>query len=260
MKSCCSVLCLLFACSSAVAFAQKPDAQEPVGIFLSRGEYNQFMGSVKSVAAEDPEMLPMIGLINDIVLNQPIGSTGKQYGTESGTLGLLADAEIRGEIEMVDDQYRELQDLNADLQKRMAEQLRDLDFSDSKNVVSQIRGIREQAEKDLSGVLLPHQLKRLQQIRAQSQLRRRSLVDLLTSDPLKSELEITDAQSDALKESEQQIEAELARDIARLQEAARKKLISSLNLQQQQKVEDIFGELFSFKLPAKAEPSGKRSK
>jgi hypothetical protein len=260
MKSSSLVLCFLFAFSSATAYAQKPDSQEPVGIFATRGEYNQFMGSVKMAAAEDPEMQSMIGMINDIVLNQPIGSTSKQYGTDSGTLGLLGDADIRGDIEMVDDQYKQLQDMNADIQKRMAEQMRGLDFSDSKNVASQIRGIREQAEKDLNGVLLPHQLKRLQQIRAQSQLRRRSLVDLLTNDPLKTELEITDPQSDALRESEKQIEEELARDIARLQEAARKKLISSLNQSQQERVEDIFGELFNFKPPAKPERENKSRK
>ena len=68
------------------------------------------------------------------------------------------------------------------------------DCSDSKNIVSQIRGLRDQAEQDLDGVLLPHQLQRLGQIRSRSQLRNRSLADLLTSELLKSELEISDEQ------------------------------------------------------------------
>lgn len=244
MKLAFVVLSLLFAVATIPAFAQKPTQPETYGIFQTRDEYHQFMGSVKQAAANDPEIQSMIGLINDIVLEQPIGSTSKRYGSEAGNLGLLVDPAVRGDIEMLDDQYKELQELNSEVQKRLAQQLRDLDFSDSKNIVSQIRGLREQAERDLDGVLLPHQLQRLGQIRSRSQLRSRSLADLLTSEPLKTELAISDEQSDELRETEKQIEEELARDIANLREAARKELISRLNRSQRDRVEEIFGDTF----------------
>ena len=72
--------------------------------------------------------------------------------------------------------------------------------------------------------------------------------------------EPADAQPDALKESGKQIQEQLARDIARLQKAARKKLISSPNPSQQERGEVLFGELFDFKPPAKPERDNKSKK
>lgn len=249
MKS--RILFVTFATVSiaSTTFAQKPDSNssQTYGVFQTQEEYHHFMGSAKQAAASNPEMQAMIPMLNDIALNQPIGSTNQQYGGAAGTLDLLADPEIRQDIEMVDDQYEELQTLNADIQKRMGEQLRSLDFSDSENIANKIRGIRDTAEQELNGVLLPHQVKRLQQLATQTQLRRRSFIDLLTSDPLKSRLEISDTQSEDLKKTAAEIEADLAREIARLQSDARKKLLSRLTQKQQTQVEEVFGESFEFK-------------
>jgi hypothetical protein len=242
---------LMFVCLATTVHGQKPVDAESYGMFQTRDEYHHFMGAVKQTAAGDAELQSMIGLINDIVLNQPIGSTDKQYGGTSSTPGLLADPGVRDEIGMMDDQYHELQELNSDIRKRMGDRLREIDFSDSKSAIAQIRDIQKQADQDLNSVLLPHQVQRLRQIRIRSQLRQRSLVDLLTSDPLKSELEISDDQSQQLKQAEQEIQEELAREIAKLQESARKKLLSKLNRSQQERVEEIFGAAFEFQRPSK---------
>lgn len=238
-------------------FAQKPVDDGPVGMFSSRQDYYDFMGEVKTSARTDPELGAMIPLINDIALQQPFGSTARQYRTAGSQLGLLSDSRIREDIEMVDDQYQELQAHHDQVQKRLAEQLRGLDFTDSENVVGQIRRIRDEAETELNAVLLPHQVARLRQIRMQSQLRRRSFVDLLTSDPLKSELAITENQQEALETTEQEIEAEMQREIARLREQVRDRLLAKLNATQRSQIEEMFGDAFEFRESARQKSGDK---
>ena len=242
----CSLVCALLFCDQATA--QKEEG--PVGIFNSQSEYHEFMGGVKQAAYGEggsPELQAMVPLLNDIALNKPVGWTAAEYGTDGSTLGMLADSDVRSELEMQDDQYEELQDLNAQIQKRAAEQIRGLDFSDSENLVSQIKSIRDSAIDDLNGVLLPHQVERLKQLRMQSLLRRKSVVEILTSDPVKTNLEITDDQSDDLKKKEKEIEEELQREIAKLREKAREKLLGSLRPTQKEAVEKMFGDTYKFK-------------
>lgn len=255
--------CFLFRLTIVVALAaifctSDVNAQKgegPVGIFNSQAEYGEFMGGVKQAAygaGGSPELQAMVPMLNDIALNKPVGWTAAEYGTESSTLGMLADKDIRSDLEMLDDQYAELKELNAEIQKRAAEQIRGLDFSDRENLVSQIRKIRESAVNDLNGVLLPHQVDRLKQIQMQRLLRRQSLIDILTSDPVKTKLEITDEQSDDLKEREKEVEEELQREIAKLREKAREKLLSPLRATQKEAVEKMIGEIYDFK----TEPRG----
>lgn len=245
--------------------AQKPSQDDgPVGVFSSRTEYDQFMGTAKRTAYGpdgSPELQAMIPMLNDIALNQPIGMTAEQYDTaERSTLGLLSDKAIRGEIEMIDSQYDQLQNLNTDIQKRMAQQIRGLDFSNTDSLVDRIRQLRDQAQTDLNSLLLPHQLERLQEIRMQSLLRRRSLVDVLTNDPIKSKVKITDEQSDELREAEKEIAAELRQKIAKLQEEAREQLLSRLKPAQKQEVKKMIGDAFEFANAENKTKAGSRAK
>lgn len=233
----------------ALAFGQKPEpatTASEFGIFQNQNEYYDFMGNLKSQGASNPELMALVPLVNDIVLQQPIGSTGSKYNATGTTLGLLADAEVRGELEMLDEQYKDLQATQQAIQKRAAEQLRQLDFSDLGGVDKRIREIRDQSERELQQTLLPHQMDRLRQILAQSQLRRRSLIEVLTSEPIKSRLEIGDKQSTDLKSAERRISDDLERQIQELRDQARQKLLSQLKRSQRQQVEDLFGEPFAF--------------
>lgn len=226
------------------SFAQQDE--QTYGIFATQDQYYQFMGDIKREGADNPELMAMVPMINDIVLGQPIGSTGQKYNATNSTLGLLSNANVRKELEMVDDQYEDLKRANEEIQQRAAEQLRELDLSDIKSATAQILAIRDQSENDLQATLLPQQMKRLRQLVAQNQLRRLSLVEILTREPMKSNFAITDRQGDDLKEQEIQIEAELEKQIAELRENARKKLLNVLNSRQQKEVEEWIGESFEF--------------
>ncbi len=244
-----SILILILVLSPSVVFGQKNAADaapQSYGIFQTQGEYFQFMGTLKREGAGNPELMAMVPMINDVVLERPFGSTGNKYNAASSTLDLLADPSVRKDLEMVDSQYEELQKANESIQRQAVDQLRSLELSNLKNVTDRILAIRDQSENKLQETLLPHQMDRLRQILAQSQLRRRSLVDILTSEPLKSRLEITDTQSKELKEEEKEIEEDLQKQIAQLRAEARKRLLSKLKSRQQEQVEQLFGDTFDF--------------
>ncbi len=220
--------------------------QSNYGIFDTQDEYYEFMGSVKQEGATNPELMAMVPMINDVVLGRPLGSTGKRYNATNSVLGLLSNESVRKELEMVDDQFADLKKTNAEIHRKVAEQLKNLDLSDMQSAAEKMLAIRDQSEQDLQATLLPHQLKRLRQIAAQNQLRYRTLVEVLTSEPMKSEFEINDDQSEKLKKAEQEIQQELEREIAQLRLKARKKLLSQLRKDQQDEVESWLGDRFEF--------------
>ena len=117
--------------------------------------------------------------------------------------------------------------------------------------MKRLREIGQQAANDLEDVLLPHQLERLRQIGLRSRLRYHSLVDVLTSDPVKSEIGLSNDQAASLRKSEREIRDELEKQIAELREKARKKLLSNLSRSQQEQVEQMMGPEFAFRDPGK---------
>lgn len=246
---------VFFVLANATVFGQKNTSEDgPVGIFPTRGEYNQFMGEAKR-AAYGPngnrKLISMIPMLNDIALNRPIGSTagmspGKKSPAMTSNLSLLSNDRVREELEMVDSQYEELKERNSQIQKRAADQIRQLDFSDRVNLVSRIQAIRDEANNDTRAVLLPHQIDRLKQIRMQALLQQSSLVEVLTSDPVKTELEISRDQAKELKEFESIVQADLAKEIAKLREAARSRLLAKLSATQEKRAKELIGEVFVF--------------
>ena len=93
--------------------------------------------------------------------------------------------------------------------------------------------------------LLPEQESRLRQVAYHIQMRRRSVIDVLTTDPLAKELELTEAQKKALRKSAREIEEEFAVELAKLREQAKQKLFSNLSRAQQRKLSEILGEEFT---------------
>ena len=257
-----SGLFLIVATTPALGQKEAED-DGPVGIFGSGAEYDQFMSNAKQAAygpGGNPELQAMIPMLNDIALAKPFGWTNQQYGGQGSTLDLLSDEKVRAELEMMDEQYEDMQRMNEEVQQRVAEQIRNLDFSDRENLASKIREIRDQATEDLNSVLLPHQMDRLTQMQARSQLRYRSLAEVLTSNPLKSQLEITDEQAEELREAEEEIEQELAEEIANLRARARERLIGRLKRDQQEQIEEIFGDLTESPTTSRLDRRNKRKR
>jgi len=226
------------------AQAQKGESDGPVGIFESRSEYNDFMGGIKGAAYGEngtAEMQALVPIVNDLVLEKPVGSTANEYGL-GGRMGLLADEGVRKELEMVDSQYEELKEINREIQQQAALQLRELDFGDA-GWIDRVREIRQMATDKVNSVLLPHQIERLRQLRLGRELQQRTLVDLITSDPIKTELEISDEQTEILRAEEKKVLEELEKEIARLRLQARDRLLGKLRADQAKRVKEMIGDV-----------------
>ena len=252
-----SIVCL----PANPVLAQKGDEPESFGVFETRQQYHDFMGQAKGLAYGDngsAELQAMIPMLNDVVLQRPIGSIAGQHKSTGALMDLLSNKSIREDIEMVDHQYEDLKELNNEIQSKVANRVRELDFSDPDKLQGQLLAIRKMASDNLNSVLVAHQLTRLRQIAAQAQLRRRSFAEILTSQPLKEELEISDSQKDLLLEQEEEIEAELREQIAELRLKAREKLISNLEPAQQTQAKELLGEEFDFSSLSRGEKQDRK--
>ena len=77
-------------------------------------------------------------------------------------------------------------------------------------------------------MLLPHQVDRLKQLSLQMQMRHQGPGGALISQQLVKELGITDAQKERLQRAARDAQAHVRAEMERLQEQARKKVMSEL--------------------------------
>jgi hypothetical protein len=209
--------------------------------FTDRAEQDAFMGSLKQSAAENPELHGSVMLINDLVTGQPIGATGQQFGVISTQSGLLANEEFRAELDISDRQFAEMQMRQTEWMDQMRRELKSADRSDLGAVLRSLQQREREALQSLEAILLPPQRRRWQQALWEQQLRRRSLATLLSEAPLKDTLNVTDRQAEQLRELEAKLDQEIAQEVARLQLAAREKILGQLTPTQQSEAERILG-------------------
>ncbi len=229
--------------------------------FADRAEQDDFIRGLKLAAVENPELHGSVAMINDLMTGQPLGATGQRFGLVSDGIGVLANESFRAELDISDSQYRELQTLQENWTARARKDLKSADRSDLSAILHSISTSQSEVERSLRSVLLPHQQRRLEQALWEQQLRRKSLATLLSEDPLKETLQVTDQQAQDLLEFETKLNEEIALEIARLEYSARLKLLTRLNASQQTQATEILGpalkELSQRPLDAKPNPKAK---
>ena len=187
-----------------------------------------------------------------------------RLGTPSGNSGmmnLLQNKSIREEIELVDDQYKKMQDFYKSRQASIMKEVQALikpaaGGGKKSNESVQLRGkkIKEmidkqqkEAEDKLKDLLLPHQLKRLEQVSHQVRMKNSGTLNSLTRGKLKEELDLSDDDVKNLKDKSKSIQKKLEEDIAKLRAKAKKDLLKELSPKQQRKLEEILGDKFEYK-------------
>jgi len=178
-------------------------------------------------------------------------STAKPPGTKMpDVMSILQNPSVRHEIEMVDEQYEDLQERRSEIVRSMNEQIQGLlkaqGNADPLALREQIGRIRAKAEEATEKAVLPFQFERLKQLRYHVLMRRLGAVNVLTNDPLASELGLSEEQKEELRESAKEIDEELAREIAKLHSQAMQKLFSRLKNDQQAKLSKIMGDEFHY--------------
>ena len=173
----------------------------------------------------------------------------------SGLMKLLQNAGVRKELQIGEVQYRDflrLKDtITAELNGKIVSRLlEDNAQFDPVRLREQIANLRNGVSAEMEKLFVPAQLERLKQLAYQTQMAKRSVVDVLTSEPVASELNLSDKQKADLRKAAHEIEQEFAREVAKLRTKAKQKLFSRLKSDQQRKLSKIVGDEFDYQSDA----------
>jgi hypothetical protein len=185
--------------------------------------------------------LAVVGLmlLTSVAMAQPQGRGNRQGGRGPGggmfgggggmgKVMLLMRDDVRKHLDLLDEQ---VEDLQAAAQKSF-QSMRNPDERD---------GAMKELDKTIGEVLLPHQMKRLDQISMQQQMRGgRGLL----SDDMVATLKITDAQKGKIEARQEQIRDELNKKIAELRKQYEGKILDELTATQRAKLKEMVGEPF----------------
>ncbi len=170
----------------------------------------------------------------------------------------LGNEQVVKELEIVPDQKEKLAKLRGELQMKISEAYKSINFNDiapedrTAKYYEVLNRANEDVAKEVENVLLPHQLKRLKQIMTQMRMAQLGYGGAATlgGDDLASELGITDEQLEALKKKELEVREEMQKKTQefykQLQADAREQLLDVLTPAQRKKLTEILGEKFEW--------------
>jgi Spy/CpxP family protein refolding chaperone len=201
----------------------------------------------------------LIAVAADSAMAQPGGGRGGRGGGRGGGFGggfggnsaldLLQNQSVQQELELLDDQIKQVEDLaqNNNSRDRIREafaQLRDLPDDQRREKFGEIMAsIREETEKQLDTILLPHQSERLKQIQNQLAARRGGSG---ISGQLAEELGITEQQQEEMRTVAEKAFAEMREKQEQLRQQAQDQILSVLTKAQRKKYDDLMGEPFDY--------------
>lgn len=175
-------------------------------------------------------------------------------GPMSDAFSLANNPDVQKEIELLDDQQKQLNAINEDFSKRIQEEMGSLVNGNvsperGKEIGELIKKLNEEKRQKMEGVLLPHQFTRLRQIAFQQQMKYQGDANAIMSEKVAEELGITEDQKKKLSERADELKKELEEKIARLKEETRESLMEELTSEQREKLKEMMGGAFDLKTP-----------
>ena len=173
-------------------------------------------------------------------------------GFGGGGLTLLGDDKVRDEIGLSDDKYQQIQDdLRASFQEMgnlFQGGFQDLSDDERQSRFEESRKKMADAQKKIEEKhLTAAQRKRLKELSVQSRLNRGGTGEGIASDEIASELGLTDADKEKVRQAADDAQEDLRAKIQKLQDDARAEVIKkSLSPAQQAKLEQMMGKKFEF--------------
>ncbi len=150
-------------------------------------------------------------------------------GGAMGNVMLLMREDVRKHLDLLDEQVEELQAVA----QEMFQGMRNRSAEERETATKDL-------EKKINEILLPHQVKRVEQIATQQRMQRGGLL----SDDIVEKLSITEAQREKLTAKQQEVREDLAKKIAELRKQSEEKLVSELTPAQRAKLKELIGEPF----------------
>ena len=169
-------------------------------------------------------------------------------GSFGGAGGLLRDDKVKAELNLVPDQEKKIEALGESMRDKARDFFSNLrDLSDDERR-AKFEEFRDSTQKEYDAILLPQQRERLKQLMLQqSQQFSRSPGGI--NDTLAKELNITEAQMEALRKKAEEVRTELQKKTAKLQEEAKVEILSVLPSEQRSKRDKLTGAKFEFSPP-----------
>ncbi len=167
----------------------------------------------------------------------PGGGMGGMFGGGNPELALLRRSDVRKELELLDDQVKELEGVAEGMNFReMFQQYQDLPMEERMAKMREAgEEIQNKIQAKVDGILLPHQAGRLKQLAVQFQMQRGGVA----GGPVAEQLGISETQQEQLREKARKLQQEMQK---KLQE----ELIKELTPAQQAKLKQLVGEPFQF--------------
>ncbi len=149
------------------------------------------------------------------VLVESAQSFSYRSNYNQGPLSMLRSRQYQEELALSDEQMEKVTAVQQDLQRQMREMFRKSAEigGDGAGLLGEAQAaLREKADERIKEILLPHQVKRLNEIMVQARIRSRGATGLL-DDNLFGTLRLTDEQKKELAEKQQEAQRELQEQI-----------------------------------------------
>lgn len=226
--------------SAFILFATVADGQEVeqpqqagTGIVITAASDGTAIRVVNSAPLNGAYFLPMM--------------IGGNLGASSNW---LHDPQVQKELGLLAEQMDKIKELKTSAAKRQTEM-----FKAMREVTPEKRGeflsemqqvLRDDLEKQITNVLLPHQAQRLDEVAMQMHMSR-SGSRALQSKKMAQLLGLSEKQQRELRKKQAEVQKRLADQIAKLRKEAQQELIGVLTPKQQKKLETLLGKKFDHK-------------
>lgn len=200
----------------------------------------------------------------------PGGRGGFGFGGPGGGFGggselfLLRNDQVREELGIVDEQVEKLEALGNKAREQMRELfsgMGDLSREEREAKMEEIRtkmqSRAEEMKKEMETILLPNQVKRLEQISRQTRMRMGPQGGG-NSEVIATELKLSDEQKEKLRAKAEEVEKKLREKMAKLRKESEDEILSVLTPEQRAQWKEMVGDPFElqFGRPGRGGPGG----
>jgi Spy/CpxP family protein refolding chaperone len=182
-------------------------------------------------------------------------------GVTNNSIGWLSDEDILNELDIVEEQREQLRRIREQETKKRQEFFNTIRGMEPAKMGEFVREfgtmLKADVDKQVKEVLLPHQAKRLEQIRLQTSMRGMGS-RALESEALAKALGITDEQKQKMREKEKEVREQLQKKLEQLRKEAQDEVLSVLTDAQRKKLTMMLGEDYEFKPRQFTFPKGRK--
>ena len=163
--------------------------------------------------------------------------------------GMLGNPSVQKDLELVGDQLKEVQDMQATFAQQMKDQIGDitkggLSQDRLKELPALMAKLKAQQREKMESMLLPHQIDRLRQVALQTHMKQAGTAGALASKQVAEALGISEEQIEKMKARSKEINAKLAKDMEELKEKAKEELLGELTPDQRKKLNGLTGDKY----------------